>query len=99
MSVMELSVRPDDLATGAAALRQAHAGLAAVCAEFASAALRLVPDLGAQATETARATLVAAEQAGSAVLDDLATFAQGLTAAAAYYAAVDGAALGRAGVR
>jgi hypothetical protein len=97
MWAMELSVRPDDLTTGAAALRQTHAGLAAACEEFTSAALRLVPDLGAQATETARATLAAADQAGSAVLDDLATFAQGVTAAAAYYAAVDATALGRAG--
>jgi hypothetical protein len=92
---VELSVRPDDLAAGATALRQAHAVLTSARAEFESAALRLAPRLGVQASETARSTLSAAAQGAELVEDDLATFAQGLTAAASYYAAVDGHALGR----
>ena len=84
---MELTVRPDDLATGAAALRRVHADLARACADFTSVSLRLVPELGPQAAETARATVVVSAHACAAAQDDLDTFAEGLTAAATYYAA------------
>ncbi len=93
---MQLSVRPDDLAASASALRRTHDDLAAACADFTAVALRLAPDLGPQAAETARTTVVASGHACASVQDDVATFAQGLTAAATYYAAVDRRALGRA---
>jgi hypothetical protein len=92
---VELFVRPDDLARAATALRQAHTTLAARCVEFETVARRLAAELGPQAGETAESSVVAAAQAGGCVEDDLATFAQGLTAAAAYYAAVDGEGLTR----
>lgn len=92
---MELSVRPDDLVAGATALRQAHAALDAARAEFTATAARLYPRLGPQAAETARVAMSAADQGCGLVEDDVASFAQGLTAAAAYYAAVDSHALGR----
>jgi hypothetical protein len=95
-TAVQLTVRPDDLAASAAALRRAHDDLARACSEFSSVALRLVPELGPHAAETARTTVVASGHAGEAVQGDLATFAQGLTAAAAHYAAVDRQALGRA---
>lgn len=94
---MELTVGPDDLATSAAALRRVHDDLARACADFTSVALRLVPDLGPHAAQTARTTVVASGHACESVGDDLATFARGLTAAAAYYSALDRHALGRAG--
>jgi hypothetical protein len=94
---VELTVRPDDLAASAAALRRVHDDLAHACADFTAVALRLVPELGPQAADTARTTVVASGHAGESVVDDLATFAQGLTAAAAYYCAIDRHALGRAG--
>ena len=51
---MELSVRPDDLAASAAALRQAHDALSAARADFSALALRLVPQLGPHAADSAR---------------------------------------------
>jgi hypothetical protein len=92
---VELSVRPDDLAASAAALRRAHAALTQASAEFVATALRLVPQLGAQAAASAQGTVAATERATGTVMDDLSTFARGLTAAAGYYAAVDSHALGR----
>jgi Excreted virulence factor EspC, type VII ESX diderm len=92
---VDLTVRPDDLSTSAAALRRVHDNLARACADFSSVALRLVPDLGPHAVETARTTVMASGHACESVMDDLATFAQGLTAAAAYYSAIDRHALGR----
>ena len=99
MPDVELSVRPDDLAAAATALRRAHAGLARAGDELTSSALRLVPQLGPHAAASAQSTLTAAANAGGLVQDDLATFAQGLTTAAAYYAALDSHALGRVTVR
>jgi hypothetical protein len=92
---MELSVRPDDLAAAASALRRSHAALARAGAEFTSTALRLVPQLGAHAAASAQSTLSAADQGAALVEHDIATFADGLTAVAAYYTAIDSQALGR----
>ncbi len=92
---MELSVRPDDLASAATALRQAHALLSHAGDDLSSTGLQLVPQLGPHAAASAQATLVAADNAASLVEGDLAAFAQGLTAAATYYAALDSHALGR----
>lgn len=54
---MELSVRPDDLTTSAAALRRVHDQLGRSCGDFSSAAIRLAPSLGPHAAETARAAV------------------------------------------
>jgi hypothetical protein len=92
----QLSVRPDDLATAAAALRRTHATLAQASAEFSATALRLLPQLGVHAAASAQATVSAADQGAQLVEPDIATFAGGLTAVATYYAALDSHALGRA---
>ena len=92
---MELSVRPDDLTTAAAVLRRVHDELGRACDDFSSVAVRLVGALGPHAAETARSAVQTSAAAAGSVQDDLATFAQGLSAAAVYYAAVDGHALGR----
>jgi len=89
---MELSVRPDDLATSAAALRRVHAELGRACDDFTSLGARLVPALGPHAAETARSAVQASAAATESVQGDLATFAQGLSAAAAHYSAVDASA-------
>jgi hypothetical protein len=96
---MELSVRPDDLAASGVALRRAHAALSQASAELAAAALRLVPQLGAEAATSAQGSVTAAHAGAGLVADDIATFAQGLTAAAGYYAALDSHALGTVGAR
>jgi hypothetical protein len=91
---VELSVHPDDLAAGAAALRRTHAALRQASAEFAATALRLVPQLGAAAAASAQGGVTGAHEGTGMVADNIATFAQGLTAAAGYYAALDFQALG-----
>jgi hypothetical protein len=96
---VELSVRPDDLAAAASALRRSHAALAQASAEFVATALRLVPQLGAHAAASAESTLSAADHGAELVEADIATFADGLTAVATYYAALDSHALGRLTVR
>jgi hypothetical protein len=95
---MQLSVRPDDLAAAATALRQLHDTMARETAGFADVGARLGTALGPQAAETGRATLLEAVHGAEAVADQLATFARGLTAAAAYYASLDAHALGRVAV-
>ena len=95
---MQLTVRPDDLADTAAALRRLHDTMSRETAEFGDAGARLGTALGPQAAESGRATLLAAVHQAEQVADQVATFAQGLTAAAAYYAALDAHALGRVSV-
>ncbi|BEP16274.1 hypothetical protein acdb102_45850 [Acidothermaceae bacterium B102] len=91
---MELSVRPDDLVTSAAALRRVHDEFSRACDDFGSLGARLAPALGPHAAETARSAVQASAAATGSVQDDLATFARGLSAAAAYYSAIDRHALG-----
>ena len=96
---MELSVRPDDLADTAAALRRVHASLSQAGADFAATAARLVPQLGPHAALSAGASVSAADQGTALVEQDIATFADGLMTIATYYAALDAHALGRFTVR
>jgi hypothetical protein len=92
---MQLSVRPDDLAATATAVRHLHDTLVRETAELADVGARLGAGLGPQAAETGRSTLLEAVHGAETVADQLATFARGLTAAAAYYASLDAHALGR----
>jgi len=92
---MQLSVRPDDLAAAATALRRLHDTIARETQEFGDVAGRLGTALGPQAVESARPVLLTAVHQADEVADQLATFAQGLTAAAACYASLDAHALGR----
>ncbi len=96
---MELTVRPDDLAGGAAALRAAAASLEQARVELSATAARLAPQLGPHAADVAGATLSVAMAGVELVEDDLASYGRGLMAAASYYAALDRHALGRVTVR
>lgn len=92
---MQLSVRPDDLVDAAAALRRLHDTMSHETSEFGEVGARLGTALGPQAAESGRATLLAAVHQADQIAEQVATFAQGLSAAAAYYASLDAHALGR----
>jgi hypothetical protein len=92
---MQLSVRPDDLAAAATALRRLHDMIARETQEFGDTAARLGTGLGPEAAESGRSVLLTAVHQADGVADQVATFAQGLSAAAAYYASLDAHALGR----
>src|SRR3954447_24350707 len=96
---MQLSVRPDDLAAGASALRGTATALESAHDEFAATAARLTPQLGPHAADIARSTLAIASGSVGLIEGDLASYSRGLMAVAAYYAALDAHALGPLRVR